>query len=132
MDIQNMKNIPQMSLGCVVVVSSVTSSRWPVRLPFVFSFHFLFFKICVRKQWAIKYVILVEDSSTGSPISITVRMEYLFAFGGTKSLISIFVLGVTRRNEAAGLFQPLPSIVFNLLETFHHHRSYGRNFRIQR
>ena len=84
----------------------------------MFSFHFPFFKICVRKQWVIRYVILVEDSSTGSPISITVRMEYLFAFGGTKSLISIFVLGVTRRNEAAGLFQPLPSIVFNLLETW--------------
>ena len=126
MDIQNMKNTPQMSLDCVVVVSLANSSRWPFRIPFVFSFHFPFFKICVRKQWAIKYVILVEDSNTGSSISITVRMEYLFAFGGTKNLISIFVLGVTRRNEAAGLVQPLPSIVFN------HHRSYGRNVRIQR
>ena len=28
----------------------------------------------------IKYVILVEDSDTGGPSSITVRIEYLFAF----------------------------------------------------
>ena len=27
-------------------------------------------------------MILVEDSDTGGPSSITVRMEYLFAFGG--------------------------------------------------
>ena len=65
----------------------------------------------------IKYVILVEDSDTGGPSS--------------KSLISIFVPGVTQGNEDSRLVQPLPSLVFNLSGAFHHHRSYGRNLRSQ-
>ena len=37
------------------------------------------YKICVGKQWGIKFVILVEDSETGGPNLITVKIEHLFA-----------------------------------------------------
>ena len=60
----------------------VNSSRRLVRFPFVVSFRFPLYKICVRKWWDTKYVILDEDSNTGGPSSITVTMEYLFAFVG--------------------------------------------------
>ena len=83
------------------------------------------------KQWGIKYVILVEDSYAGGPSSITIKMEYLFAFGGVGQKVSIFVPCVTQRNEDVGLVQPLPSLVFNPLSTFHRHRSYRKNLRSQ-
>ena len=38
------------------------------------------FSIPVLRNLCSQFVILVEDSGTGSPSSITVRMEYLFAF----------------------------------------------------
>ena len=44
-------------------------------------------------------MILLEDSDTGGPSSITDRMEYLFAFGGgggAEGLLSIFVPGITQ------------------------------------
>ena len=37
-------------------------------------------------------MILVEDSGTGGPSSITVRMEYLLAFGGVGQKISFLFL----------------------------------------
>ena len=55
-------------------------------------FHFPFYKICVRKQWDIKYEILLEDSDIGGPGSFTVRMEYLFAFGGAGKKVSFLFL----------------------------------------
>ena len=67
------------------------------------------------KQRGINYVILVEDSYTDGPSSITVKMEYLFAFGGVGQKVSIFVPCVTQRNEDVGLVQPLPFLVFNPL-----------------
>ena len=42
-------------------------------------FRFLFYEGCVQNQWGQSFKILVGDSGTGSPGSITVRMEYLFA-----------------------------------------------------
>ena len=67
------------------------------------------------KQRGINYVILVEDSYTDGPSSITVKMEYLFAFGGVGQKVSIFVPCVTQRNEDVGLVQTLPFLVFNPL-----------------
>ena len=39
-----------------------------------------FIKFVFRVSGGIKFEILVEDSDTGSPISLTVRIEYLLAF----------------------------------------------------
>ena len=76
------------------------------------SFSFSFYKICFRKQWGIKYVILLQDSDIGGPSSITVRMEYLFAFSETGQKVSFlfFFPGVTEGNEDARLVQPLASL----------------------
>ena len=56
------------------------------------SFCFPFYKICVRKQWGIRYVILGEDSHTSGPSSIAIRMEYLFAFVGVGQKVSFLFL----------------------------------------
>ena len=56
------------------------------------SFHYPFYKICVRKQWDINYVILLEDSNTGYSVSIIVRLEYLFAFGRVGQKVSFIFL----------------------------------------
>ena len=50
------------------------------------SFRFPFYKICV-----------LEDSDIGGPSSVTVRMEYSFAFGGARQKVSFlfFFSGVT-------------------------------------
>ena len=52
----------------------------PVQTLWVASFGFPLYEICVQnKNRGIKFEILVEDSDTGSPSSITVRIECLFA-----------------------------------------------------
>ena len=56
------------------------------------SFCFPFYKICVRKQWGIKYVVLLDDSDFGGPSSVSVRMEYLFAFGRARQKVLFLFL----------------------------------------
>ena len=48
----------------------------------VFWFHLEMpkFNLCSESVGALDFKILVEDSDTGGPGSVTVRMEYLFAF----------------------------------------------------
>ena len=72
----------------MVVSAGVTGPRRPVRFLCVISFRFPFYKIGGRKQWDLKYVILVEDSNTDGPSSIRVRMEYLFTFGEAGEKVS--------------------------------------------
>ena len=46
----------------------------------VANFRLRLYEICVRNQWGHSCNLLVEDSSTSRLGSVTVRMEYLFAF----------------------------------------------------
>ena len=46
----------------------------------VANFRFPFSEICVQNQWCINCLDSVENSNTGGPSSITVRMEYFRAF----------------------------------------------------
>ena len=41
---------------------------------------FLIYEICVQNHWDTQFDILVGDSDTGGPSSITVRIECLFPF----------------------------------------------------
>ena len=54
-------------------VSQVDSSKWSV-------FNSRIMKFVLGSSGGIKFVILVEDSDTRGPSSITVRKEHLFAF----------------------------------------------------
>ena len=54
------------------------------------SFCFLFYKIFVKKQWGVKYVILVEDSDTGGGVQLP--MKHLFGFGGAGQKVSFVFL----------------------------------------
>ena len=61
-------------------------------------------------------MVLGQDSDTGDPSSINIRMEYLFAFGEARQKILFLFLFLcylcfcTQGNENAGLVQPLPAL----------------------
>ena len=64
-------------------------------------------------------MIIVQDSNTGGPSSITVRMEYLFVFGraGQKVLFQflfLVLLKEMRMWSESNPFSPLFSIFRNL------------------
>ena len=60
----------------MLIIQEETSSM-PVRSQFS---NFLITKFVFRSSGDLNFVILVEDSDTGVPSSIIVRMEYLFVF----------------------------------------------------
>ena len=60
----------------MLIIQGETSSM-PVRSQFS---NFLITKFVFRSSGDLNFVILVEDSDTGGPSSIIVRMEYLFVF----------------------------------------------------
>ena len=60
----------------MLIIQGETSSM-PVRSQFS---NFLITKFVFRSSGDLNFVILVEDSDTGVPSSIIVRMEYLFVF----------------------------------------------------
>ena len=60
----------------MLIIQGETSSM-PVRSQFS---NFLIKKFVFRSSGDLNFVILVEDSDTGVPSSIIVRMEYLFVF----------------------------------------------------
>ena len=60
----------------MLIIQGETSSM-PVRCQFSNS---LITKFVFRSSGDLNFVILVEDSDTGVPSSIIVRMEYLFVF----------------------------------------------------
>ena len=46
----------------------------------VANFRFPFYEVCAQNQWTIKFWDPVDNSDTGGPSSMTVRMEYSRAF----------------------------------------------------
>ena len=60
----------------MLIIQGETSSM-PVRSQFS---NYLITKFVFRSSGDLNFVILVEDSDTGVPSSIIVRMEYLFVF----------------------------------------------------
>ena len=60
----------------MLIIQGETSSM-PVRSQFS---NFLITKFVFRSSGDLNFVILVEDSDTGVPSSVIVRMEYLFVF----------------------------------------------------
>ena len=62
-----------MTVGCQSRRSKIESYRQPI-------FDFPFMKLVLQSLGPWTFVILVEDFDTGGPSSVTVRIEYLFAF----------------------------------------------------
>ena len=60
----------------MLIIQGETSSM-PVRSQFS---NFLITKFVFRSSGDLNFVILVQDSDTGVPSSVIVRMEYLFVF----------------------------------------------------
>ena len=60
----------------MLIIQGETSSM-PVRSQFS---NFLITKFVFRSSGDLNFVILVEDSDTGVPSSVIVRMKYLFVF----------------------------------------------------
>ena len=60
----------------MLIIQGETSSM-PVRSQFS---NFLITKFVFRSSGDLNFVILVEDSDTGVPSSVIIRMEYLFVF----------------------------------------------------
>ena len=65
----------------MVVSAGLQCKRTQVQFPLATNFRFpLLRNLCSEAVGISNFEFLVEDSDTGGPSSITVRMTYLFAF----------------------------------------------------